>query len=605
MKNAFLPVVLALSVTACGSSDNPVVEPPGENSTGGIVIGDAPREALAPIPSVSFNGQYETTARPELGVGGSSTGGDGVTLSAPEADVSDSVASEGVDRIPGPTFPGQTIQPGTLTAGDYDDQLNPSFYQHYASEYLQRRGQWIDVPRLDFNQRIRIEVTDQSGLPYADAKVEITGANAQSVVTLHTPANGITALYNNIESLPASFTLRATGTDSTTVQQDISRQAAIDSGELLVTLARDNQSQSAAAAPVDLMFVIDTTGSMSDELLFLQTELSDIINAVTRQQADIKIGLVFYRDYGDEYVVRAHGFSGDMNSVQLNLNQEFASGGGDYPEAMDQALQTALGADWRDNSRKVLFLVADAPPHSDRMRATWTAAEQARLKNIHMVPVAASGVGEDAEYIMRSTAALTNSRYLFLTDDSGFGLSHAEPEIDCYVVTSLRGTMIRALNSLITGTRDEPSANDIVRQVGEYNDGVCTPDDSVGNTVAYSVIVERSNGGVAGKKTEVITDQQSLNEALASYGEPTVDVDFNAGQIILIDVGPRTTGGYSAGIASIEDNDDHVLANVVFRYPGINCAVTQALTHPFSFIYVETQKALRIVENTVSPECSF
>ena len=631
MKNTVLLLVFAVCLSGCGSSDNVVVESAGENSPGNntgndagdsagnnsdnnsdndagntISISDDRREVLAELPNIDFNGQYETTAPTDLGVGGSASEADEIALSAPDSGSTDSVTADRADSIVGPVNPGQTIDPGTLTAGDYDDQLNPSLYQHYANAYLQQRGQWIDVPRLDFNHRILVEVTDQAGRPFADAKVAVSSMDMQSVITLHTAANGVTSLYNNLDALPANFKLSVSGSDGTTVQQDIELQAAMAAGKIQVTLAQGEQHQSNASdTPIDLMFVIDSTGSMGDELQFLQTELSDIINAVTQAQTDIKIGLVFYRDYGDEYIVRAHGFSANLNSVQLNLNQEFASGGGDYPEAMDQALQTALAADWRDASRKILFLLADAPPHSDRMRATWTAAELAREKNIHIVPVAASGVGEDAEYIMRSAAALTNSRYLFLTDDSGFGLPHAEPEIDCYVVTSLRKAMIRALSSLHTGTRVEPASNDIIRQVGEYNEGVCSRSENTDETVAYTVLVDRNNGGQTSKRVEVITDQQTLDAVLANYGEPAAAVDFDAGSVILIDVGAKNTGGYSADIASIEAYDDHVLANIVFSNPGINCPVTLALTHPFSIIYVETQKELRTASETVSRECVF
>ncbi len=607
MKSALVLFSLAMTLTACNSSSIDVPESADENPAGSITLGTDPREVLAQLPDVEFNGRFETTARPDLESGGTSDSEDG-TLSTitPEAETDSlSVGSGSSDTILFPGNPGQQIDPGTLTAGDYDDQLNPSLYQRYASNYLQQRGQWIDIPRMDFNQRIRIEVTDHSGSPYADANVVVSSADTQQTIDLRTAANGVTALYNDIDSLPENFNLRVSGSEGTFVQQNINLQEATETGKILVSLARGNQGQAdTVAVPLDLMFVIDTTGSMSDELNFIQTELSDIINSVTRQQPDIRIGLVFYRDYGDQYVVRAHDFSASLNAVQLDLNQEQANGGGDFPEAMDQALQSALSASWRNSSRKVLFLVADAPPHSDRMRATWNAAEQARLKNIHIVPVAASGAAEDAEYIMRSAAALTNSRYLFLTDDSGFGLPHDEPEIDCYIVTSLRNTMIRTLTSLITGTRTEPSANDIIRQVGDYNNGVCGSENSNSLTVTSSVLVERNNGGISEiRDIEVITDQNTLDERLAAYGLVSVSVDFNEGQVILADAGPKNTGGYSIDIGSIEEFDNHVVANIDFLQPGPTCGVTNALTHPFSFVFVETTKELRIAANTVSRVC--
>jgi hypothetical protein len=128
---------------------------------------------------------------------------------------------------------------------------------------------------------------------------------------------------------------------------------------------------------------------------------------------------------------------------------------------------------WREQSAKLSLLIADAPPHSDKVNPTWSSALDARSRQIHIVPVAASGVAQDAEYLMRSMAALTNSRYLFLTDDSGVGNPHEEPAIDCYIVTRLDGLIKRVVDHVITGIRSEPSHNEIIRQVGNYDNGVC------------------------------------------------------------------------------------------------------------------------------------
>jgi len=93
---------------------------------------------------------------------------------------------------------------------------------------------------------------------------------------------------------------------------------------------------------------------------------------------------------------------------------------------------------------------------------------------IHIVPVAASGVADEAEYIMRAMAAVTQGRYLFLTDDSGVGNTHAEPTIDCYLVTRLDGLIRRVVQGLLTGERVEPEANEVIREVGNYDNGVCS-----------------------------------------------------------------------------------------------------------------------------------
>jgi hypothetical protein len=74
---------------------------------------------------------------------------------------------------------------------------------------------------------------------------------------------------------------------------------------------------------------------------------------------------------------------------------------------------------------------------------------------------------------MRAAAALTQSRYVFLTDDSGIGNSHAEPAVDCYVVTSLASAIRRVLASQIEGYRVEPQPAEVVRTSGRYDNGRC------------------------------------------------------------------------------------------------------------------------------------
>jgi len=404
------------------------------------------------------------------GTTGATTGGidtDGGSLSAGD------VASPAVE--PDPINP-PGFQAGSLTAADYDDQLNPHLYQRYASDYLQRVGGRLDVPYLDLSNRIGLHVTDEKGRRYAGARIDITNANG-NILSLETPANGITYIYTDVDEIPDQFTIRATGVFGSAIDKTIDL-AQVRSRRIDIVIPEDTAPPAGTqqASGLDIMFVVDTTGSMGDELYYLQTELTSIISALPTGNIATNIGLTFYRDIGDEYVVRAHGFNNDIASVERTLNSETYAGGGDYPEAMDQALHQAIDANWQQNSRKVLFLIADAPPHDNKMRATWDAAEQARAKNIHIVPVAASGVGEDAEYIMRSMAAFTNSRYIFLTDDSGYGNPHAEPDVDCYVVTQLNNLMIRVLNSLIAGVRQEPQDHEIIRSVGNYNEGVCEPD---------------------------------------------------------------------------------------------------------------------------------
>jgi hypothetical protein len=230
-----------------------------------------------------------------------------------------------------------------------------------------------------------------------------------------------------------------------------------------------------AVRALDLVLVMDTTGSMGDELQYLTVELGDILTSISKDAPGLSIrtGLEFYRDTTDEYLVRLYPFTQSSSAVQATLAGQRATGGGDYEEAMHRALTEALDYEWREDAVKIILLIGDAPPHDQDVGAAWYAAMTARDRQIHIVPVAASGVADKAEYLMRAMAALTQSRYLFLTDDSGIGLPHDEPLVDCYVVTHLNGLIQRVVTGLVEGRRVEAPAAQFIRRVGDYDRGVC------------------------------------------------------------------------------------------------------------------------------------
>lgn len=375
---------------------------------------------------------------------------------------------------PVPPYPRPRPQPqpqsGILTAGEHDDLLNPELYAAYVNR--SNLGQDIRVlPRVDTMRVVTVKVNDRNGQPVPFADVKITCSDGNSI-TLATQADGSVAFFPGLDRLSERVTVSASKAGRTIADARPVLIAPASGGQTVGLTA--NQA-AVKAGKLDLMLVIDTTGSMGDEIRYLQAELRSIISAISakHRNLDIRVGFVFYRDEGDEYVTRTIGFDRDIGRAQGVLAQQYASGGGDYPEAMDQALIRAVGQEWRPDAVKSLLLVADAPPHDRQFGRTWQAAEAARAKRIHITPVAASGVGDKAEYAMRAMAAATQSRYLFLTDDSGVGNPHAPPAIDCYLVTRLDALVRRVIDSQISGRRIEPERNEVIRSVGQYDAGRC------------------------------------------------------------------------------------------------------------------------------------
>jgi len=231
---------------------------------------------------------------------------------------------------------------------------------------------------------------------------------------------------------------------------------------------------------LDISFVIDTTGSMGDEIAYLKSEFLAISNTVKNNypNAAPRWSLVLYRDVGDEYLVRPFDFSPDAQVFQNNLAAQNAGGGGDFPESPERGLGAMTQLAWRADAAtaRIAFWVADAPHHDQNAPAMAAAIGQARAQGIHIYPVASSGIDEFTELTMRTAAQVTLGRYLFLTNDSGVGGPHKEPSIPCYFVTKLDSAILRMVDIELTGAYHEPAPAEIIRTGGNPQNGACKLD---------------------------------------------------------------------------------------------------------------------------------
>ena len=121
---------------------------------------------------------------------------------------------------------------------------------------------------------------------------------------------------------------------------------------------------------IEVVFVLDTTGSMGGLIAAAKEKIWSIAStmATADPAPEINMGLVAYRDRGDQYVTRVIDLSSDLDSMYAQLMEFRADGGGDGPESVNQALYEAVhNISWSQdpNSYQVVFLVGDAPPHMD------------------------------------------------------------------------------------------------------------------------------------------------------------------------------------------------------------------------------------------------
>jgi hypothetical protein len=309
------------------------------------------------------------------------------------------------------------VQESSLNAGEIDDNAQWGHYLQYRTDFLQTGRYFRDV---DVSQRQIITVKDSEGLPVPDARVQVF--NGQDLlVESRTYADGRTLFF------PSAWQNGQTGNGyRVAVQKD---QTAVDftldpqsSEEWFVEL----DAPSDETTRLDVLFLLDATGSMGDEIAQLQENILAISAQIDDLpgELDVRYGLVTYRDRGDEYVTRTYDFVSDVNDFQNELSQVRAAGGGDNPESLNEALHVAVhDVSWRDDEEaiKLMFLVADAPPHLDypndydygqgMVAAAW--------RGIKIHPIASSNTPQNAEYIFRQIASYTMGHFVFLTYENG------------------------------------------------------------------------------------------------------------------------------------------------------------------------------------------
>ena len=201
---------------------------------------------------------------------------------------------------------------------------------------------------------------------------------------------------------------------------------------------------------IDLMFVIDATGSMGDEIHYLKSEMADVIDQVRRAQINttLRVSFNFYCDDKDTFTVKSAPFSTPQEALTVLKAAPFCSGK-DFPEAVDEGLEDAISNhQWSQSAKaRLLFLVLDAPPHQDQegVARLSQAIQGASAKGVRIHPVASSGVDKPTEMLLRAMAIATGSSYLFLTNDSGIGNQKIEPTIGHYRVQFLNQLLVEII----------------------------------------------------------------------------------------------------------------------------------------------------------------
>ena len=359
--------------------------------------------------------------------------------------------------VSGGVIEGESLnqQVTTLKAGEIDDNAEWDDYLLYRRDSLENFGQYVND--VDVTGRRIITVTDTQGLPILGATVSIFSDDTLISQT-QTYANGQTLFMPHAH--PDKI---GTGSMVITIEKD-GISSTIDMS--LVRMAGPNwefgldMQPSRETVKLDVVFLLDATGSMSDEIAQLQDNILSISQQIDDMgDVDVRYGLVHYRDREDEYISRVFDFTPDVKAFQSELNKVRADGGGDTPESLNAGLHDALQTvEWRgDDTIKLVFLVADAPPHLDYFDDYDYADEMlyAGEHGIKVHPIASSGLDPVGEYIFRQIGQTTMGRFIFLTYSNGTSGSAGDERTDLeageddYTVDFLDGLVVRLVEDEI------------------------------------------------------------------------------------------------------------------------------------------------------------
>lgn len=293
--------------------------------------------------------------------------------------------------------------PNGVRAGEWDDNAN---YRDYVK--------WLASSpikgKLAIGNRQFVVVTDRAGKAVPNCPITVAaGGHTANLVTM---ASGRALVF------PAALGLTGTATVTASCQ-GATATARLDTRAVdgVAKLVIEHPRALPARRPIDLAFVLDTTGSMSEEIDAVKQTIQAVATQLSGTQADVRIGLVEYKDRSDCLLTRTFPFSADLRGFAASVAGVTASGGGDYPEDLHKGLEAALDKlAWRgDAAARMIVVIGDAPPQFyGQSRDYANAAMRAAARGIKIYTVAASGMDPLGQVVMRQLAQYTGASNMFV-----------------------------------------------------------------------------------------------------------------------------------------------------------------------------------------------
>jgi hypothetical protein len=300
-----------------------------------------------------------------------------------------------------------TSHGGAVKAGEWDDNANYREFRHWLGTRPAAAAHPIDI-----RQRRFIVVRDVAGLGIPGCRVVIED-DSDRRTELWTSASGRAILFPYAEGLSGqALTAKANCGGGAKLRFSLIEPDSVVDLRVagLRALPRERS--------IDVAFVLDSTGSMNEEIAAVKSTIQKVAESLRGSNVHIRMGLVEFKDRGDPFVTKIYPMSAELGSFARQVAGISASGGGDTPESVNEALHVAVHRlAWNERSlAKLAFLVGDAPPHLDYAQDYdyVLEAREAAHRGIQIFTVAASGMDTLGQVVWRQIAQYTGGTNMFV-----------------------------------------------------------------------------------------------------------------------------------------------------------------------------------------------
>ena len=300
--------------------------------------------------------------------------------------------------------------PSGLKAGFADDNRQYNYFIDFLKKFSSSARHFP----IDVSERIILKVVDSNKKPVLNAKVKIFGG--QSLL-----ASGLTCSDGSFLFFPSEHGRNIASFSALVEHNQAEKKLDFNrTGRRDVVVALPGPRPVPGRVSLDILFIFDTTGSMGEEIERLRRTIELIylnLSSIPGRPL-VRFGMVLYKDRRDEYVTRVVPLTDNLEAFQAELNHVQASGGGDLPEDLQEALKDSIQRiQWSRDGIRMAFIITDAPPHLDygQQYTYREAVKDARGMGIKMFTVGSGGLDINGEYVLRQISQYTNAKYIFLT----------------------------------------------------------------------------------------------------------------------------------------------------------------------------------------------